>query len=454
MMAMRRLLPWLVGLETLIVAGLLALRLNSTAPAPPPVELYNDAPAGRELLALPDRFLFDSAAKWRTLGEAYLAFGYFSKGDACLRQAGKLDPSSADVAFAHGFCLERLGEIEGAIEQFRRVIGLGALRLEADAWYHLGRNHLRLEHPDEAALAFARAGEEHWPSLYQRAKLLVRAGEIGEAKPLLAQLLSEHPRDLHVLQLHEQALRAEGVAVDPLEHEGLERASATIELDDAPDFLPKIREQFGLARDVARVNQLQSAGRLSAAAALLQDLVESDTRWPNRYLQLLLDAAALELEAGDAAQGSRFVERQFENYRYPLPRAWELRGDVAYAVQDLDRARDAWSRAAGMQRRAALEEKLARLAEQEKDSDAARRHRALWWTFTGIDLFRSDRLEEARNVLQQGADADAAIPDLWFYLGETERLLGHPQEAESAFRRCLKLHPGHSRVRLRLESAL
>src|SRR5262249_60495809 len=101
--------------------------LNSPAPAPPLVEQYNDVLTGRELLALPDQFLFDSVRKWQTLAETYMAFGNFSKADACFRRAAAADPRSPELALHPGYCLVRLGRLVEAPEAFR-------LRGTGDDW--------------------------------------------------------------------------------------------------------------------------------------------------------------------------------------------------------------------------------------------------------------------------------------------------------------------------------
>jgi tetratricopeptide (TPR) repeat protein len=444
-----RLLRLLVGVELAVAAVLFGLRLNSTRIDPPLVDQYSDTATGREIVALPDQFLFDSATKFRTLGETYLAFGYFSKADACLRRARESEPSNSELAFLHGFCLERLGQIDEAVTLLRGVAERRSPRLSGDAWYHVGRNLLRLERPDEAAAAFEQAGEAHWPCLYQRAKLLVRSGRAAEAAPLLAQLTSLVPNELHVLQLAEQAERALGREIAPEDHDALERASAGLKLDDAPEELNEIRDRFGLAREVAQVRSELRRRNVPAAAARLSQLVGDDTRWANRYLWLLQDAAALQLEAQNVLAAKLLVDRLIHEQKCPTPKAWEMRGEIEFAQGNHAAALEAWQHADRMRPSSDVHLRLASLARLGGIADEERRRYALAGERAGIELFRANQIADAHRTLRQALRFDEGLPEMWFYVGECERLLGRSAEADAAYRRCLELNPDHSRARSR-----
>lgn len=446
-----RLLRLLVGVEIAVAAVLFGLRLNATCVNTPLVEQYSDSATGREIASLPDQFLFDSAAKFRSLGQVYLAFGYFSKADACLRRAAEFEPSNAETAFAHGFCLERLGQIDEAITLLRRAAERGSARLADEAWYHVGRNLLRLEQADEAAAAFERAGESHSPSVYQRAKLLVRSGRADEALPLLDRLASQVPNELHVMQLREQANRALGREIDAEDHAALERAMPGLKLDDAPGFLSAVRDRFGLARDVAQVNRDRQNGKHAAAAARMIELIRDGTGWTNRYPWLLQDAAALQLESQNVAAAKPLVDRLFLEQRCPTPKAWESRGEIEFAAGNVSQARDAWEHALRMRPTSDVHLRLASLDRLAGDAINERRHYALAGQLAGIELFRANKIAEAHRTLRQALAIDESLPEMWFHVGETERLLGHPGEAAAAFRRCLELNPDHPRARARLD---
>lgn len=450
MNARARLLKLFVGLEAAVAVMLFGLRLNSTRIVPPLVDQYSDTMTGRELVALPDRFLFDSAAKFQTLGDVYLAFGYFSKAEACLRRAGEFQPSNPEIAFAHGFCLERLGQIDEAIPLLRRAAERRSTNLLANAWYHIGRNHLRLEQPDEASAAFERAGDSHFPSVHQLAKLLVRSGRAAEAVPLLERLASTFPNELHVMQLREQAERGLGHEVSPEDHDKLERATAGLKLDDSPEYLAQVRDQFGMALEVAQVNRDRGDRKPAEAASRLTNLVRNETRWFNRYLSLLQDAAGLQLEAQNPSAARPLVERLFQEQRFPTPQAWLMRGDIEFEAGNFADALEAWQHADRMHSTREGQVRLARLAHQRNDVPAERRHMAFAGQLAGIEFFRSNQISDAQKTLKQAAAIDENLPEQWFYLGEAERLLDHPAEADAAYHRCLKLNPDHPRARVRL----
>ena len=442
----RKLIVIAIAAELVAGAVLIGMRLDSTRPIPPHVEQYNDAVSGRELLRFPDRFLFDGAEKWVALGEVYMAFGYFAKADACLSRAAVADPQSADIEYYQGYCLERLGRIGEARDAFLRAAVRQNSRLAESAWYHAGRNELQLEQPEDAAGAFEKAGDDHFPSVYQRAKLLIRAGRAEEAGPLLERLADNLPQDLHVWQLRAQAAALQGQMQLAAEaRDAIERATPSLALDEPPASLAILRERLGMAREIAEVNQLQRSGQTAEAARRLSALVQDDTRWQNKYMLLLQDAAALQLLAGNAAPARGLLVRQIETQGFPTARAWDLLGDVEILETRTADAWRYWDRAARMQPSAVDHLKLARYPRPDGDA-AALREVALAGQFAGMAAYRANQLEEARETLRRVAKIDAELPNVWFYLGQTERLLGDARQARAAYRRCLKLDPDHGRA--------
>jgi tetratricopeptide (TPR) repeat protein len=423
----------MVGVEVLAAGCLFAWRLNSTLPSPPPVDLYVDAITGRELLALPDQFLFDGTAKWRTLGETYMATGFYAKAEACLDRAAECDRHSAEIALSHGYCLERLGMLDEAWNEYRRAAKQGRRELATTAWYRVGRIHLQREQPVEAKEAFEQAGPDHLPSLYQRSRLLVRSGRAAEAEPLLNQLAKGSSDDLLVWQLRAQAARA----------------TPSLQLDEAHLKLSASRAAFGFERELTQA-RLKKAGRNVAAAERLVRLTRDDTHWQNQYLTLLQEAAEAQLEQGNTSGARILLERQIELEELPTARAWELSGAVEFLEKHSDRAWDDWSRAERMRPDAVDHSKLARIALEEGDRPSARRQEGLAHQFAGIESFRSNKLDAARSELRQAVAAGPDLWDAWFYIGECERLLDDRSAAEAAYRRCLALNSTHGRARERL----
>jgi tetratricopeptide (TPR) repeat protein len=448
----KRFLAALVLVELAVAAMLVARRMNATLPSPPAVEIYTDAITGSELLALPDRFLFDSVEKWRTLGETYMAMGFFAKAEACLRRASAGEPRSAPIALSHGYCLERLGLLEEARDVYRRAVELSRAGAAAEGWYRLGRIHLQREQPVEAAEAFEMAGDGHLPSVYQRARLLVRSGRAAEAVPLIERLSAGHPDDLLVWQLRAQAASTLGQTVAAAEaRDSVERAARTLQLDEAHLRLATARETIGFGRELAQASADRSAGRLVACADRLTRLALGDLRRQNRDQSFVQDAAASQLELGNTAMTRRLMERQIEDEAFPTARAWELLGAVEFFENHSERAWDNWNRAERMQPESLDHRKLAGVAMQEGKVTLARRHRGLAHQYAGLESFRKNRLEEAADELRQAVAVDPRLADAWYYLGETERLRDHRSSAMAALERCLNLNPVHGRARAALD---
>jgi cytochrome c-type biogenesis protein CcmH/NrfG len=49
-------------------------------------------------------------------------------------------------------------------------------------------------------------------------------------------------------------------------------------------------------------------------------------------------------------------------------------------------------------------------------------------------------------MLRKAAAIEPDLPEIWLYLGESERLTGKPAQAEAAYRRCLELNPAQGRA--------
>ncbi len=447
---LRNILAVLVTIEILVTAGLCGRRLASIQPLPPPVELYTDAITGSALLALPDQFLFDSVDKWRVLGEAYMVAGFFSKAEACLQQAVECQPGAADIALSHGHCLERLGILDQARDEYRRAATRGHLEVAETAWYCLGRTFLQLDKPIEAQEALERAGN-HMPSIYLRARLLVRERRALEAEPLLEQLAGRHPDDLRVWQLRARAAELLGQIEEAFDaRETAERSRVTLDLNERP-HLKAIFPEFGFALRLSDVRNNQLTGRTQVAADDMLELTRDETHCVDIQPTILQEAAAYQLELGNGAHARRLLERQIVREGYPTPRAWELLGFVELKEKHSQRAWQNWDRAELMLPGSVDRSRLADTLEQTGDLSAAQTQRPLALQAAGIKAYRSNDLPAAASALQKATSLDRDLSDAWFYLGRTERLLGNRTAAESALRNCLKLHPEHGRAQIELD---
>ena len=450
-MTLRGLLLVTVALEIAGAAAAVACRLNSTAPAPPLVEQYNDRLTGDELLALPGQFLFDSGKKWRVLADSYAVLGYFAKADACYQLAAAADPKSSELACHHGFCLVRLGRLEEALQVYRRLVDLGDRRFSSRAWYHVGGIYLRQGQPAEALAAFARAGDDHLPSLYQRVKLLVRAGEVDQAAPLVGVLAEALPRDVLVWRLRARIAALSGTEEELRRaRDALEQARLELELDEKSESLKTLRARFGFDRDIARARDERQAGNAAAAADRLTRLVRPDTRWDNAYLTLLQDAALVQWEAENVAAARELINRQIDSEQFPTHAAWQLRGACSFNEQNWTQALDDWSRAERMWPNAVDHVKMATAVEHLGNVDAAKRHLSIAGLYSGMNLLREGQVAEARTILKQALELDPENGDLWFYRAECDRLAGDVKPAEAAYRRSRQINPAHGRAAARL----
>jgi len=430
--------------EAIGCAIVVALRLNSTLPTPRLLEETHDTLTVSELTALPRRFPFDSVFKWRALGEAYLCKGHFSTAEACLRRAVEMEPNSSELSFLHGLSLERLGQSQPAAEAYRRAAKFGDGDEKSLALYCLGRTFLRLEQPEEAAAAFVEAGDNDARSAYQRARLLLRNGQNDAARPLVQSLLKTHSTDLHVWRLMEQLAVLDGdsqaaaAAGDWRDH-----AQHTLDIDATTTYTNPIRSRFGLEREL----ELQRRLAKGPKNTLLTKLVSDDIHWQNVFPWFLEPAAHAELQAKNPKAARDLVLRQIEQEDLPTPMALEILGDAENADDHLKQAGQTWERAARMRPSATLSLKLAALAEMEGDRSLQRRWQGVAGFQRGLELFHENKLNEARSILQQTTtNANAEVPDLWFTLGETERLLGNTSKARTAYAQCLKLNPDHGRA--------
>lgn len=452
MSSFRNLLVALVAIEILGAALLCGWRLNSTVPSPPQIEPYTDAITGAELLALPNTFLFDGVTKWQVLGEAYMVTGFFSRAEACFRQAAECDPSSAEIPMSHGFCLERLGLLDEARNVYHRAATQGSPEIGVRAWYALGRIYLQLEMAAEAREAFEAAGEYHIPSVYQRARLLVRDHHAPEAQPLLKQLADAHPDDLNILQLQAQAAEECGQLEAAADfRDAGERAAVVVDLTDNPPQHLVDDRAFGFTGEFRRLTQPQPAQEQAIAAEKLLNLTRPEVRWRNAMTRYILeDAAKFSLDAGKPALARKLLEQKIFTDKTPSARAWGLLGEVEFAENHVKEAWEDWDHSERVLPGEVDHDKLAKFAAQGGDQAASKRQSALAREAAGIKAYRSNTLPEARTQLRKAVAIDPGRADAWFYLGECERLVAERSRAIEAYKECLKLNRDHGRALARL----
>jgi cytochrome c-type biogenesis protein CcmH/NrfG len=68
----------------------------------------------------------------------------------------------------------------------------------------------------------------------------------------------------------------------------------------------------------------------------------------------------------------------------------------------------------------------------------------------GVDAYRQDRLEAARELLEEAVALAPGEARSWYYLGEIHRAQGSDNDARAAYQRCVALDPDHGRALDRL----
>ena len=123
--------------------------------------------------------------------------------------------------------------------------------------------------------------------------------------------------------------------------------------------------------------------------------------------------------------------------------AHERSGDSAPAVR-------AWARASELGIGPSVKNLHYRLGEHyQKAGNAAyagsriprRAHLA-----AGHELFWAGNPRDAQGAFEKATELEPTLTAAWFYLGETNRVLGHVEEARKAYTRCLARDPDHGRA--------
>jgi tetratricopeptide (TPR) repeat protein len=441
---------WLGGLlvELAAIAVLAWQRWNGAVVPLPDLRQYHDSQTADELQALLESPGPDEPARWRSLADACLAYGHYAQADSCLEQAWRLDPSR-DTAYQRGLCNSRLGRLDQAREWFEKVGDDSGGLLSARAWYQLGRLALRREDAGGAAEALRRAGDFHWPSVYQRAKLLIRSDQPAQAGPLLEQLLGQHRDDLRVWQLRGRYFEAVG------DQEQAERAFdrsqrgfVSLALDDTELYLRPIRKQYGFVRDFGIAAEAQRKSSDGSPARALVRRMLADPLWQNAYLTVNQDLAELALRADDVESARRLIDRQFSQQLYPSSKAWELRGDLAARANDWQGAREGYLHALEISpTNGGLETLLVETAEKLRQPRVAALGKQRSLLQAGMEMYRRNEIADAGGLLSQLLDDAPDWYQAWYYLGECHRLRGDQESAISAFEECLERNPDHGRAR-------
>jgi tetratricopeptide (TPR) repeat protein len=435
------LLAGLIGVEIIVGGFLVADRLARPTPPIPNLSATDPITAAD----ISDRVAnCRTAEQWAELGEVYLATGFFPEAEACLRHATILKPTDFDLTLKHSFALERIGRIQEANTAYRSVADSGHPRT-ADCWYYIGRNHYRLEQDAPAADAFARAGNLA-AARYELARRNVRSGEFAVAKVMANRLADEFPAAYEPLSLLYRIAVAE--------NDQRAAAAAAAEFWSRPRPLPNPFDHevdwiFGVANQVGRPGRFQEgmkdlhAGRFMSAERKLRMSLEAG--WSPEIADKLAEVVFILGHPNEAAAIlAEAVERGEPafNLLWRLGQAYEEIGQPDLALQALERAariatgptaKDVWH-------------DLALKYDQAGDKDRAKSWHARAYLAAGMEKWDVGRLEDAIPQFIQAINFSPELAHAWYYLGETHRAAGRPDEARAAYERCLNVDPYHGRA--------
>jgi tetratricopeptide (TPR) repeat protein len=417
---------------------------NVTRPAPPRPNLARlDSATAADLDHLRSSLNESSRDSWLELADAWSAYGYFSEADVAYARAAQLPPERNQTGYLPtmwAICLEHMGRMEKAIEQYRIALTDSREPEKSLCWYGIGRCLLRLEQADAAEDAFRQA-VQYPPAKYQLAKLLVRSDRFDEAAPLLQALATSHPRAAEPAWLAAHAALLQGRPHDG-DSDRDRFALATQQLMAEPDAALRQgqRAKYGQARVFDQFTRANAAGDYPSQVRFLGALLQR--AWHPRYA-LPLASAYLQL---NQPQESLRVLKDYADRLGDSAETLQIVGDAQARLGNAQAARSAWERSVNMNPTAAAYQRLANLEEGFQDTVAADRHKSRWRQCAGIELFRRNELVAAQTSLETATQLDPRADHAWFYLAEVHRLNERNAEARACYDRCLEINPDHGRA--------
>ncbi|MBX3449116.1 MAG: tetratricopeptide repeat protein [Planctomycetaceae bacterium] len=445
---------WMMGIlvAAMLVAelcwGAWVLRSARESPMPPPVALSRLPPAtANDLTKLQEATRGNRAKDWHALGAAYLAYGYFPEGAACLEHANSLKPNDAIILSDWARCEERFGRLKEANNHYEQAARIDPTALGRNNWYRIGRNQLRMEDAGAAEASFRRA----LPLItaqHELARLLIQIGRVEEARPLIDELLRSEEIEVRsamlAARLHRELGDQRGLTIAL---ERAERATGRENLEDYWTYLQPIRERYGLQRQFAEAESLARLNQLPAAAKTIRKLF-SET--PIDHLDSLFPAAVeVSLRAGNIDEAAALCER-FAKRRPPA--LVELVGVAQIKSHQGDRsaAIEFWQRSMEHLPTPDAARELSQELANRGDREGARVLELESVILQGISAYRRNELESAKQLLDQAREVNPRDPRVEFYLGSIAMALENWNAALRHFERCLELDPHYGLAKERL----
>ncbi len=425
-----------------IIGGAVALARPRTHPVPPPIDLsFVDPQLAEELRTRAAKC--NTPGDWTALGEEYLAYGYFPEGEACYHVAAEQDNENPERTYQWAFALERIGKLERANAEYERAVELGRSHPE-ECRYFIGRNYLRLERADEARAAFEAAGT-HPTSRYERSRLLVRDGRGSDAVPLLETLTREYPQAIQpcLLRHRVEAFQNSPAAARFADLANRARGRLPTPFDKEWERLETTYNRLGLPGELTAIGQLVDRRNDTSAEPRIRAILAHE--WNPAAVDLL---AEVEIHRGKSAEAVRLLQDAIDR-EGPSVHLLERLGDAHELNGQMSLAVGAWTRASELGIGASVKNLHYRLAEHYEKAGSsiyARTERARAHLAAGHELFWMGKPRDARPLFEKATEVDPTLAPAWFYLGETDRLLGQNERARKAYERCLALDPDHGRT--------
>lgn len=442
-----QILSAIVVIEALGLAALAVLPSAAPQPVAPALD-YVSSVNRAEIERLQREVQQGRPKALSSLADRYLAFGFFTAAELCCREAIRQQPGSFELAHHRAICLDRLGQLPLAVEEYHRAIRLARPDQNPPAsvcWYHIGCCHLRSEDQAQAEFAFRQTGD--FPlGRYQLARLLARSERIPEALPLLTALLEQYPNELRLLLLGAYVQRTLGHPAEAASfRERCLRAENRFFVDSTIEFLGLLRAGFGLVRERNESLQMAAGGRPDEAIQRLQQLQADE--WDLKTALALIDLQ-LRLRRGEPALT---LLDEITRRTGLLPETLEKRGDAFVLLGNRPQAVSAWEHSLRLRPSASVSRKLSEACQETGQAAAAAEHKGRSLRESGITAFRENSLQSAADSLRQ---ATALIPEdsrTWFYLAETQQAAGQSEDARQSYERCLRIDPAHHRAGTRLK---
>jgi tetratricopeptide (TPR) repeat protein len=436
----------------LVVCGVFCLN-QMLRPQPPLPKLLDDDPLfAADLHRLARDARNGGSQQWLKVAQALVGHGHYDHALACYRQALKLDPENFDASFGLGFCLERTGHLQESSQQYEQLAELinesGHLQtLGQFSIYDTGKNHLRAERPEEALKTFEQL-RNSLPADYQRAKLLIRSGQIDAGLSLIAAPLQEYPQSKEFRFLEYRAKIAKQL-VDEARTSAdlLERSQTTIRTNFAPDFVRSYRVLYGFDRifeEYSKIFDTNNNDRMAAKLEELRPLVEH--KQLPQYKAMLLNLAQVDLDRRRPEAVLKSVQ-QLHDFQVDNAHTLLIEGTALHLRGQTEKAIPLWQRSVTMSPDASLHERLAKWFESKGDLPQCHQHRAQSHLLQARDCYRNNDLKLALLQIKQAAKLAPDDADVWFYVGQINRAAGHDETAQQAYTKCVALDPHHSRAR-------